>query len=102
MRKRDTLAMNLTYAEQRALEIGITIGGGAEVILLDNFTPDRVRAAVALIAGRARIEVSGGVRRETLRAYAVPGVDVISVGALTHSAPAADLSLTVPARGSAP
>jgi nicotinate-nucleotide pyrophosphorylase (carboxylating) len=78
------------------------LAAGAEVILLDNFTPDRVRAAVALIAGRARIEVSGGVRRETLRAYAVPGVDVISVGALTHSAPAADLSLTVPARGSAP
>ena len=41
------------------------------------------------------IEVSGGVRFETLRDYAVPGVDVISVGALTHSAPAADLSLTL-------
>ena len=75
------------------------LAAGAEVILLDNFPPDRVRAATALIAGRARVEVSGGVRRETLRAYAVPGVDVISVGALTHSAPAADLSLTVPPRG---
>lgn len=75
------------------------LAAGAEVILLDNFPPDRVRAAATLIAGRARVEVSGGVRRETLRAYAVPGVDVISVGALTHSAPAADLSLTVPPRG---
>lgn len=74
---------------------------GAEVILLDNFPPEGVRAAAALIAGRARVEVSGGVRRETLRAYAVPGVDVISVGALAYSAPAADLSLTVPARGRA-
>jgi len=77
------------------------LAAGAEVILLDNFPPEGVRAAAALIAGRARVEVSGGVRRETLRAYAVPGVDVISVGALTHSAPAADLSLTVPARGRA-
>ena len=68
---------------------------GAGVILLDNMTPEQVRAAVALIAGRATVEVSGGVRFATLREYAVPGVDVISIGALTHSAPAADLSLTI-------
>ncbi len=68
---------------------------GAEVILLDNMTPAQVRAAVAVIAGRAVVEVSGGVRYETLRDYAQPGVDVISIGALTHSAPAADLSLTI-------
>ena len=49
----------------------------------------------SIIAGAAVIEVSGGVRYETLRDYALPGVDVISVGALTHSAPAADLSLTL-------
>ena len=49
---------------------------------------------MALIAGAAVVEVSGGVRFETLRDYALPGVDVISIGALTHSAPAADLSLT--------
>jgi nicotinate-nucleotide pyrophosphorylase (carboxylating) len=48
-----------------------------------------------MIARRAVVEVSGGVRLETLRDFAVPGVDVISVGALTHSAPAADLNLTV-------
>ena len=73
---------------------------GAEVILLDNMTPAQVRAAVAVIAGRAVVEVSGGVRHDTLRDYALAGVDVISVGALTHSAPAADLSLTIlPARG---
>ena len=71
----------------------------AEIILLDNFTPDGVRAAVEAIGGAALVEVSGGVRLETLRDYALPGVDVISIGALTHSAPAADLSLTVlPAR----
>jgi nicotinate-nucleotide pyrophosphorylase (carboxylating) len=57
--------------------------------------PALIRRAVALIAGAAIVEVSGGVRLETLREFALPGVDVISLGALTHSAPAADLSLTV-------
>lgn len=66
---------------------------GAGVILLDNMTPAQVQTAVRLIAGGAIVEVSGGVRFETLRDYALPGVDVISIGALTHSAPAADLSL---------
>ena len=71
----------------------------AEVILLDNMTPAQIGAAVAVIAGRALVEVSGGVRLETFARYAVPGVDVISVGALTHSAPAAEYSLTLlPAR----
>jgi nicotinate-nucleotide pyrophosphorylase (carboxylating) len=68
---------------------------GAGVILLDNMTPAQVRAAVKVIAGRATVEVSGGVRFDTLRDYALPGVDVISIGALTHSAVAADLSLTI-------
>jgi nicotinate-nucleotide pyrophosphorylase (carboxylating) len=68
---------------------------GAEAILLDNMTPAQVAASVAIVGGRAIIEVSGGVRLETLLDYALPGVDVISIGAITHSAPAADLSLTV-------
>lgn len=68
---------------------------GAEVILLDNMPPAMIRRAVALIAGAAVVEVSGGVRFETLLDYALPGVDVISVGALTHSAIAVDLSLTL-------
>ncbi len=67
----------------------------AEIILLDNMTPAQVDAAVEVIAGRALVEVSGGVRYETLRDYARHGVDVISIGALTHSAPAADLSFDV-------
>ena len=71
----------------------------AEVILLDNMTPAQIRTAVAVIGGRALVEVSGGIRLETLADIALPGVDVISVGALTHSAPAADLSMTIlPAR----
>lgn len=68
---------------------------GAGVILLDNMTPAQVRAAVTVVVGRAIVEVSGGVRFDTLRDYALPGVDIISIGALTHSAVAADLSLTV-------
>jgi len=72
---------------------------GADIILLDNMSPTQVRNAVAVIAGRAQVEVSGGVRFETLRAYALPGVDIISIGALTHSVAAADLSLDLqPAR----
>ncbi len=76
-------------------EVREAVRAGAEVILLDNMPPERVRSAVGIIAGAAVVEVSGGVRFETLREYALPGVDVISIGALTHSAPAADLSLTV-------
>lgn len=76
-------------------EVKEALRAGADVILLDNMAPELVRGAVAVIGGEAVIEVSGGVRFETLRDYALPGVDVISIGALTHSAPAADLSLTL-------
>lgn len=76
-------------------EVREAVRARAEVILLDNMAPAQIRAAVKLIARRAVVEVSGGVRLETLRDFALPGVDVISVGALTHSAPAADLSLTI-------
>jgi nicotinate-nucleotide pyrophosphorylase (carboxylating) len=80
-------------------EVKEALRAGAEVILLDNMPPELVRRAVAVIAGAAVVEVSGGVRFETLRDYALPGVDVISIGALTHSATAVDLSLDlVPAR----
>ena len=68
---------------------------GAGVILLDNMTPEQVRAAVRIIAGSAIVEVSGGVRYETLRDYALPGVNVISIGALTHSSLSVDLSLDI-------
>jgi nicotinate-nucleotide pyrophosphorylase (carboxylating) len=66
---------------------------GAEAILLDNMTPDRVSEAVRIAAGRALLEVSGGINLDTVRSYAMTGVDLISVGALTHSAPSIDLAL---------
>jgi nicotinate-nucleotide pyrophosphorylase (carboxylating) len=80
-------------------EVKEALRANAEVILLDNMKPEMIRRAIALIAGAAVVEVSGGVRFETLRDYALPGVDVISVGALTHSATAVDLSLTILSAG---
>jgi nicotinate-nucleotide pyrophosphorylase (carboxylating) len=62
-------------------------------ILLDNMSPAQLREAVAHVAGRAELEASGGVTLQTLREVASTGVDFVSVGALTHSAPALDLSL---------
>ena len=71
------------------------IEAGADAILLDNMTPDELREAVALVAGRAKLEASGGVTLDTVRAIAETGVDFISVGALTHSARSLDVSLEV-------
>ena len=66
---------------------------GADIIMFDNMTPEQMRACVELVAGRAITEASGGVSLEKVRAIAEAGVDWISVGALTHSAPALDLAL---------
>jgi nicotinate-nucleotide pyrophosphorylase (carboxylating) len=66
---------------------------GVDAILFDNFTPEEVRDAVRLIDGRAITEVSGGVRLETVRAYAEAGANLVSSGALTHSTPALDIGL---------
>ena len=67
----------------------------ADVIMLDNFVPKDVEAAVARAAGRAIIEASGGINLETVRAFAETGVDLIAVGALTHSATAVDIAAEV-------
>ena len=69
---------------------------GAEVIMLDNMSPSQIQQAVTLINKAATIEVSGGISLDTISDYALPGVDVISIGALTHSAPAADFSMIIP------
>ena len=69
------------------------VAAGVPRILLDNMSADEMTAAVRRVAGRAELEASGGVSLETVRAIAETGVDYISVGALTHSAPALDLSL---------
>jgi len=66
---------------------------GADIVMLDNFDDDEVRDAIRAIGGRAIVEVSGGITLERVAALGALGVDVISVGALTHSAPACDLGL---------
>ena len=68
----------------------------AEVIMLDNMQPAEIEQAVALIDKAALIEISGGIGLDTMADYAQAGVDIISVGALTHSAPAADFSMIIP------
>lgn len=73
-------------------ELDEALACGVRHVLLDNFTPDQVTRAVGVIAGRARIEVSGTITLATIRKYAEAGADFASVGALTHSAPAADIS----------
>jgi nicotinate-nucleotide pyrophosphorylase (carboxylating) len=76
-------------------QVAEALDAGIERILLDNMTPDEIGAAVALVAGRAKLEASGGVTLETVRAYAETGVDYISIGALTHSARSLHVSLEV-------
>jgi nicotinate-nucleotide pyrophosphorylase (carboxylating) len=87
------LAATLEVEVRDAREIEEALAAGAPRLLLDNMSLPELRAAVAQVEGRARLEASGGVTIETLRDCALTGVDFISLGALTHSAPALDLSL---------
>ncbi len=73
-------------------ELDEALAAGARSVLLDNFTTYDLRQAVARVAGRARVEVSGGVTLDRLPEIATTGADAVSIGALTHSAPAVDLS----------
>ncbi|HEU4804548.1 MAG TPA: carboxylating nicotinate-nucleotide diphosphorylase [Nitrobacter sp.] len=77
----------------RIEQIEPALEAGAERLLLDNMKPDRLREAVALVAGRVPLEASGGVNLDTIRGIAETGVDYISVGRITQSAPAVDIGL---------
>ena len=74
-------------------QVEIAVNAGAHIVLLDNMSLEHLRESVAIAAGRAKTEASGGVNLNTVRAIAETGVDWISVGALTHSPPALDLAL---------
>lgn len=74
-------------------ELEHALKAGADIIMLDNFDVEKMRQAVALTAGKARLEVSGNVTKETIRDFALTGVDYISVGALTKHVRALDLSM---------
>ncbi|MFB8386461.1 carboxylating nicotinate-nucleotide diphosphorylase [Microbacterium sp. NPDC055910] len=87
--------MHIEVEVDRLDQIEPVLAAGIGTIMLDNFSLDDLRAGVALVAGRATVEASGGVDLGTVRAIAETGVDVISVGALTHSARALDLGLDV-------
>ncbi len=85
------LEVEVDYPDQ----IEAVLAGGADTILLDNFTLDQLRAAVKQINGRALVEASGNVRLDTVAAIAQTGVDLISAGALTHSVRSLDLGLDI-------
>jgi nicotinate-nucleotide pyrophosphorylase (carboxylating) len=88
------LAVEVRDAE----EIDAALAAGAQRLLLDNMTPDQVRASVARVGGRAELEASGGVSSDTVLVYAtIEGLHYVSMGALTHSAPGLDLSLALEA-----
>ncbi|EFQ83067.1 nicotinate-nucleotide diphosphorylase (carboxylating) [Aeromicrobium marinum DSM 15272] len=86
---------HLEVEVDRIAQIEPVLAGGVDTIMLDNFTPDELREGVALVAGRAVVEASGGVTLDSIATIAATGVDVVSVGALTHSARALDLGLDV-------
>ena len=76
-------------------EVRQALEAGADVIMLDNMDCPTMKAAVDLVAGRALLEASGGITDETLRAVAETGVDIVSIGALTHSVKALDISMKI-------
>jgi nicotinate-nucleotide pyrophosphorylase (carboxylating) len=84
--------MPIEIEAQSLDQVDEAIAAGADIILLDNLSIDEVREAVKRIAGRAKTELSGGVTLDRIPELARTGADYVSVGALTHSAPAADLS----------
>lgn len=85
--------VHLEVEVDRLDQVEEVVAAGVDTIMLDNFTPEQLREGVALVAGRALVEASGGVNLDTVAAIAAAGVDVISVGALTHSVRALDLGL---------
>jgi nicotinate-nucleotide pyrophosphorylase (carboxylating) len=84
---------HLEVEVDRMDQIEPVLAGGVDTIMLDNFTVDELREGVALVAGRAIVEASGNVNLDTVAAIAATGVDVISVGALTHSVRSLDIGL---------
>src|SRR5918994_638690 len=85
--------LSIQVEVDRIEQIEPALAAGADRLLLDNMKPDRLREAVRLVAGRVPLEASGGVNLDTIRAIAETGVDYISVGRITQSAPAVDIGL---------
>ncbi len=94
-------ALKVEVEADTLAQVRQALAAGADQVLLDNMTPGQLRQAVALAAGKAKLEASGRVNLESVRAVAESGVDFISVGALTHSAPAVDIALDFELEGRA-
>ena len=94
--------VHLVVEVDRIDQVEAVLAAGVDTIMLDNFTVEQLRAGVALIAGRALIEASGSVTLDTVAAIARTGVDIISVGALTHSVRSLDLGLDIEVGMAAP
>jgi nicotinate-nucleotide pyrophosphorylase (carboxylating) len=88
-------ALPIEVEAQSLADVREAVRSGADIIMLDNLDDETMRAALAEIDGRARVEISGGVTLERMAALASLGADFVSVGGLTHSAPAVDISLDV-------
>lgn len=93
VRRRASHALRVEVEVTSLAQLEEALDARVDVVMLDNFRPEDVAGAVALARGRAVVEVSGGVTLERIPELARLGVDVVSVGALTHSAPSADISL---------
>ena len=94
-RERGAHGLRIIVEAQSLSQVREALTGSADVVLLDNMTPAQVREAVGVIKGRALIEVSGGITLDIAGEMAASGADYLSIGALTHSAPAANLSMDI-------
>jgi nicotinate-nucleotide pyrophosphorylase (carboxylating) len=95
IREHNEAGLKLAVEARNLDEVRQILEGGADLIMLDNMSVEEIREALRLIDGRAQTEITGGVKLDNLELYAGLAVDRISVGALTHSAPALDISLHV-------
>ena len=87
--------LRIEVEAQTLAQVAEAVDAGADIVLVDNMSLGEARQAVALVNGRAKVEISGGVTLERLPQLATTGADYVSVGALTHSAPAADISFEI-------
>jgi nicotinate-nucleotide pyrophosphorylase (carboxylating) len=87
--------LRISVEVETLAQVREALQGKADIILLDNMSPTKIQQAVKLIKGKALVEISGGITMENIKDMASTGVDIISIGALTHSAPAMDLSLDI-------
>ena len=95
----DRTSAPLIEAEAKTLnEVREAVAEGVDILLLDNMTLPQIRQAVKIAKGKCLLEISGGVNLKNVRGYAATGVERISIGALTHSAPSVDISFEIETR----